>query len=271
MTDLARKNVLITGAASGIGRLMAEKIASLGARVILWDVSQQGLNELSAELQGRRYTVAAYHCDLADRSAIYATAARVLEEHGPVDVLVNNAGIVSGKPLLEASDEEILHTFSVNTLALFWTTRAFLPAMLKRGSGHIVNIASAAGLVGVPRLTDYTASKFAAVGFDEALRLELQRQGANIVTTIVCPYYIATGMFAGARTRFPWLLPILEPDYVAERIVGAIRANRRRLVMPRFVLTALPLRLLPPRLFDTLTRFFGISGSMDEFTGRKGH
>ena len=143
--------------------------------------------------------------------------------------------------------------------------------MLKRGSGHIVNIASAAGLVGVPRLTDYTASKFAAVGFDEALRLELQRQGANIVTTIVCPYYIATGMFAGARTRFPWLLPILEPDYVAERIVGAIRANRRRLVMPRFVLTALPLRLLPQRLFDTLTRFFGISGSMDEFTGRKGH
>jgi all-trans-retinol dehydrogenase (NAD+) len=181
---------------------------------------------------------------------------------------VNNAGIVSGNKLLDASDDDLQRTFDVNALALFWTSRAFLPPMLARDSGHIVTIASAAGIVGTSRLVDYCASKHAAVGFDEALRLELRRERSRVKTTIVCPFYVSTGMFAGVRTRIPLLLPILEPDYVVTRIVEAVRRDRRRLLLPRFVYLTWLVRLLPVPAFDALMEFFGVNRSMDEFAGR---
>jgi all-trans-retinol dehydrogenase (NAD+) len=169
---------------------------------------------------------------------------------------------------LDASDEEILRTLNVNAMALFWMTRAFLPAMFIRDRGHIVTIASAVAFTAVPRLTDYAVSKYAAAGFNDALRLDLRRQGSSVRTTGVFPYYISTGLVAGAKTRFSWLLPILEPEYVADRIIWAIQNNRRRLILPRFVLLALALRWLPPAWFDLLMDFFGVNRSMDEFTGR---
>jgi all-trans-retinol dehydrogenase (NAD+) len=271
MTDFTGKNVLITGAASGIGRLMAEKIAGFGAHVILWDVNKQALEALGAELikQDRRVTTCL--CDLTDRTAIYTTAKDILRESGPVDVLINNAGIVSGKTLLEAADEDIIRTFDVNTLALFWTTRAFLPEMIQRNSGHIVTIASAAGLVGTAKLIDYCASKFAAVGYADALRVELKRLGLDIKTTVICPYYISTGMFEGVKTRFSWLLPILKPEYVADRVVRAIQTNRTRLVLPPFVMSSYLMRLFPTQIFDSAMNLLGVNRSMDEFTGRSGH
>src|SRR5690606_34334377 len=97
----------------------------------------------------------AFACDVGDREQVYARAEEVRAAAGDVDVLVNNAGIVSGRPLLELPDENIERTFAVNTLALFWATKAFLPAMRDRGSGHIVTVASAAGLIGTARETDY--------------------------------------------------------------------------------------------------------------------
>lgn len=270
MTDLAGRNALITGAASGIGRLMARRVARLGGRVILWDVNAAMLESLVADIAAAGGEAVAYACDLADREAIRETAARVLSERGTVSVLINNAGIVTGKPLLEESDAEIERTFAVNTLAHFRTVRAFLPGMLAQGAGHIVTIASASGIAAVPRLADYSASKAAAIAFDEALRLELKRERAPVRTTIVCPFYIATGMFEGVRTRFPWLLPILEPESVADRIVEAIAHDRPRLILPWFVYAAYLSRLLPTPWFDGLMRFFGVTKSMDEFVGRGG-
>jgi all-trans-retinol dehydrogenase (NAD+) len=269
MTQLAAKNVLITGAASGIGRLLTEKIAAEQAHVILWDIDGPGLKELSEGLKLQGYRVSSYRCDVSDRESVYSRAARILEAHGGIDVLINNAGIVTGKPLLEASDEEIERTFRINTLALFWTTRAFLPTMMERNGGHIVTIASAGGLVGAPRLIDYSASKFAAVGFDEALRLELKHQGARIRTTVVCPYYVNTGMFEGVKTRLSVFLPILKQEYVANKIVKAIKKNQKRLIMPRFIYVSPLMRVLPTDWFDGLVGFFGVSRSMDEFTGRR--
>jgi all-trans-retinol dehydrogenase (NAD+) len=271
MTDFRGKNVLITGAASGIGRLLTEKIADQGGQMILWDVNREGLTTLEEELKQKNVKVSTYVCNLSDREAIYATAEQVHKDCGPIDILINNAGIVSGKPLTEASDEEIIRTFDVNTLALFWTTRAFLPNMVQRNSGHLVTIASAAGLVGTARLTDYCASKFGAVGYAESMRMELKRQKLNIRTTMVCPYYINTGMFEGAKTRFSWLLPILEPEYVADKIINAILKNHQRIVMPRFVLTSYLVRVLPVPIFDAVMSILGVSRSMDEFTGRPGH
>lgn len=272
MTNFAGKNVLITGCASGIGRLMALKVAARGGHVIMWDINLSGLETVREQLERWGYRASVYGCDMSDRSAIQTTAERVIDEHGGVDVLINNAGVVSGKPLLELSDEMIQRTIDINTLSLFWTTRAFLPGMIERKNGHLVTIASAGGLIGVPRLSDYSASKFAAVGFDESLRVELKRLGhTEIHTTVVCPYYINTGMFDGVRTRFPWLLPILEAEDAANQIINAIEKNKHRLIMPPFAIVTYPGRLLPTPIFDWVAGFVGINNSMDDFKGRGGH
>ncbi len=268
MTDFKNKNVLITGAASGIGKLMAQKMAGLGANLFLWDLNESSLGELRTELQAAGSKAFAYTCDLSDNHAVRSTAGALLSEHGHIDILVNNAGIVTGKLLQEASDEEIELTFKVNALALFWTTRAFLPAMIERNSGHIVTIASAGGIVGTSRLVDYSATKHAAVGFNESLRFELKRQKSNIKTTVVCPFYINTGMFDGVKTRVPLLMPILTPEYAVKRIVNAIRKNHPRLVMPRFVMASYPMRIFPTAIFDAVISALGINNTMDEFTGR---
>ncbi|MDE2995747.1 MAG: short-chain dehydrogenase, partial [Bacteroidota bacterium] len=111
--------------------------------------------------------------------------------------------------------------------------------------------------------------KFAAIGFDDALRIEMKRLGTPLTTTMVAPFYVNTGMFDGVSTRFSWLLPILDPEYVVRRIHKAIRKGRKRLIMPRFVYVGYPLRLLPIGLYDWLGDFFGISRSMDDFRGRQ--
>ncbi len=270
MADIKGKRALITGSASGIGRLLANRLANAGAKLVLWDIDPAGLSRAQAELTDAGYEADVYTCDLASREEIAVVAAQTLAESGAIDILINNAGIVSGKNLLDISDGEIERTFQVNTLALFWTVRAILPSMLERDSGHLVTIASAAGLAGTAKLTDYCSSKFAAVGFDESLRLELKQQNSKVITTVVCPFYTDTGMFDGVKTRFSWLLPILKPEAVARRIVNAIQRDRRRVVMPWFVYTSWPSRLLPVVWFDALMSFFGISHSMDEFRGGAG-
>ncbi len=269
MTELNGANVVISGAASGLGRSLAFKIAAQGGQVILLDIDREKLLALSDELKEQGLNAKFYPCDLADRKVISATAARISNECGAIDVLINNAGVVYGKTLLEISDDEILRTFDVNTLALFWMTRAFLSSMIASDKGHIVTIASAATFAALPRATAYIASKHAAVGFNEALRIDLRRQRSGVKTTCVYPYFMNTGLFAGAKTRFPWLLPILEPDDVAARIASAIRRNRQRLIIPRFATLALAMRWLPPLWFDLLMDFFGINRSMNEFVGRQ--
>ncbi|MCA9949846.1 MAG: SDR family oxidoreductase [Anaerolineales bacterium] len=271
MSKLGDKNVLITGAASGIGRLMAHKISAHGAHIIAWDINAAGLEALRSELEAKDRKISTYVCNIAERETIYATAQQVLDSHQVVDVLINNAGIVQGKSILEASDEAIIRTFDVNTLSLFWMTRAFMPAMITKGSGHIVTVASAGGIVGTAKLTDYCASKFGAVGFDESLRLEMQRQKLNIKTTVVCPFYIDTGMFAGVKSRFGWFLPILKPENVADKVVKAIQRNDQRAILPWTVKLIYPLRLLPVGLADGIMGIIGINRTMDDFTGRQGN
>jgi all-trans-retinol dehydrogenase (NAD+) len=270
MSDYAGRKVLVTGAASGLGRLMALAIAAEGGELILWDVNRAGADAVRGEIARTGRPASCYPCDLADRHAIAATARQTLADHGGIDILINNAGVVSGKGLLEISEEAIQRTFDVNTLALFWTTRAFLPGMIARDRGHVVTVASAAGIVGTSRLVDYCASKHAAVGFNESLRLELRRQRSHVRTTVVCPFYISTGMFAGVKTRFPLLLPIMDPEYVVTRIVKAVQRNRARVVLPRLIYATFLARLLPVPLFDASMEFLGVNKSMDEFTGRAG-
>jgi all-trans-retinol dehydrogenase (NAD+) len=271
MSRIAGSNVVVTGGASGLGRRIALRMQALGATVVLWDMDRGNLDAVIAEGAARAAPpMRGYPCDVSDRDDVYAKARQCEGDVGPIDILVSCAGVVSGKPLLEIPDEKIEATFGVNTLALFWACKAFLPGMIERNRGHVVTLASASGYIGVAKLSDYAASKWAAIGFDESLRAELKRTAPGVKTTVVCPYYIDTGMFHGVKSRHPRLMPILREDDVAARVVRAIARDQRRLVMPWSVALVPLLRVLPIGVFDRLAAFLGINVSMDEFVGRHG-
>ncbi|MDN4478381.1 SDR family oxidoreductase [Demequina sp. SYSU T00039] len=256
--------MLITGGGSGIGRLMALEGARRGAEVIVWDLDEAAGARVAGEIDARGGRASSAAVDVSRHDEVAASARAA----GDVDVVISNAGVVTGAPLLEASEEGIERTFRVNALAPYWIARAFLPGMLARNRGTVVTVASAAGLVGVARQTDYAGSKWAAVGFTESLRAELRAQGSQVRTLVVCPYYIDTGMFAGVRTRVPALLPILRPERVAERVIDGIERGREQIVMPPLVRVLPVVRALPVRAFDAVVDAFGVNRSMDEFTGR---
>ncbi len=280
--------VLITGAASGIGRLMALEVARRGAKaVIIWDLNEDAGVEVAEEVRAvvgaastrggltstastsARSTVAAsYAVDVTSSESVSTASAAVLQEFGRVDILINNAGVVTGKNFLELTDEDISRTFEVNTISHYRVTREFLPGMIERDRGSVVTIASAAGLVGVARQTDYSASKFGAVGFAESLRAELRHLGSNVHTLLYCPYYISTGMFEGVTTKFASLLPILTPEKVAIQIIDAIERGTQMKVAPPFVKLAQTTKGLPIPVGDAILDFFGINSTMDGFVGR---
>ncbi len=262
------KHIVVTGAANGMGRLLTRRFVSLGARVAALDIDTDGLRSLDEQSGSGVLT---FECDVSDPLAIRRVADLVLRELGHVDILVNNAGIVSGSFITELSDEALTRTFAVNTLAPFRVTKAFLPSMISRDAGHIVTVASAGGFVGAPRLSDYSASKFAAVGFDDSLRMEMKQLGHPIRTTLICPFFVGTEMFTGVESRFPRLLPVMTPEYVVERTIRAVYRRRSRLILPWFVYTTFLLRLLPVPWFDRLATFFGVTGAMDTFQGRARH
>ncbi|MCG6980849.1 MAG: SDR family oxidoreductase [Deltaproteobacteria bacterium] len=269
MTDLTNKVTLITGGARGLGRLVAHKMAAKGSHLVLWDMADESLANTAREISAVGHKVTTYHCDVSNREMVYGIANKVKQDVGKVDILINNAGIVSGGPFLECSDQQLERTVEVNLLAHFWTVKAFLPHMVETNSGHIVTVASAGGIVGSSGLVDYSASKFGAFGFHEALRAELKKQNLKIHTTVVCPFFIKSEMFAGVKTRFPFLLPILDAERVSQRIVDAIIMRKQRVIMPPLVYATWPLRLLPVSIFDKLASFLGINDAMSEFQGRR--
>lgn len=149
--NVSGQTVLITGGGSGIGQLMALRFIKLGCKVIIWDINEKGMEQTVQMVKEKKLDVKkikTFQINLSDRQAIYALAAKMLETEGPVDILINNAGVVSGQHLLDIPDEKIEFTFKVNALTHFFMLKAFLPDMIKRKSGHIVTIASVAGNVG---------------------------------------------------------------------------------------------------------------------------
>jgi all-trans-retinol dehydrogenase (NAD+) len=269
--NVAGQVVLVTGAGSGIGRLMAKKFAlKHGAIVVAWDINKQGNEETVREIRSFGGKCHAYTVDVSSRDSIYENAKKVRAEVGKVDILINNAGIVSGNKILDTTDAQIEKTFQVNSLSNFWTTKAFLPDMQKTGRGHIVTIASLAGMFGTSKLVDYCASKYAAVGFDEALRNELKCDEAtkNLNTTLVCPYYINTGMFDGVASK---IVPILQPEPVVNDIVAGVLTNQECIIIPRYVyLLILIKNVVPGEVGRRLAAAFGFTSGMLNFRGRAG-
>jgi len=259
------KVVLITGGCSGIGKLMATKLFNKGARVVVWDINDEAI---AATKNERKCYV--YKCDVTNRDEVFSVADQVRREVGDVDVLINNAGIVTGKKILETNPSSIQRTFNVNSISHFWTVQAFLPHMLEKNWGHITTIASTAGLSGIACLVDYCASKFAAVGFDEGLRREIQLAGkSGVKTTCICPYLIDTGMFKGTDSSvgiWKLLANELPPNYVAEQVIHAMATEEERIILPYRLGSVEVLKLvLPWSVQDWLaTKYVG----MDKFVGR---
>jgi all-trans-retinol dehydrogenase (NAD+) len=258
--------VVITGGGSGIGRRMALGASRKGSAVTIWDLDLARAEAVRDQIAAEGGRAAAFSVDVSDRSAVLAAA----EATGPADIVINNAGVVSGRPLLEDPPASIDRTLDVNLRALFWVTQAFLGGMVDRRTGYIVTIASAAGLVAGSKMADYAASKAGAIAFNEALRNELRDSDSPVGTMVVCPFYIDTGMFAGVKSRYPLLLPILEPRQVAGAILRGIERGTKQLIMPPLVRTVPFLRLLPVGAFDFVADQLGINESMEDFAGRQG-
>jgi len=224
--DLSKEHIFLTGAGSGLGRLMAQRFGEMGAKLSISDINLQGVEEtkqICIKMGIPAANIHVMHLDVSKRASITESASSAKAAFGTVTMLVNNAGIVSGKSTLELTDPMIERTMHVNTISHLHTIREFLPDMIAAKKGHIVSIASMAGLAGIPGLPDYCASKWGAIAIDESVRLELKKAGhwGYVKTTCICPYFINTGMFDGAKSAFP--MYILSPEEVVNRIVNAIR------------------------------------------------
>ncbi|XP_057656195.1 short-chain dehydrogenase/reductase family 16C member 6 [Diorhabda carinulata] len=237
--DISGKVILVTGGAGGVGRELVIRLARNKAQVIVWDNNEKGLKMLKDFCKERNFHITTYDIDITEKELVYKYANIIKQEFGPVDILINNAGIVCGQTLLDIPDHMIEKTFKVNIISHYWTVKAFLPDMIKQKSGHIVTVGSLTGFLGTYKCTDYSATKFATIGFHESLMYELKTDGHHkIKTTIICPYFINTGMFEGCKPRN---FPMLEPKDVAKRIITAIKREETLVTMPacgRFLLPA---------------------------------
>ena len=270
MTELKGKRVLITGGAQGIGLEMAIKFAGRGAEIVIADLNEAKLPRAKARIEEVGVAAWAFPVDVTNPASIASLRAQIAAEAGPVDVLVNNAGVVFGGPFTETPLDRHFKTFEVNVLGVVAMTHAFLADLIERPEAHLVHISSASGFIGLPYGSTYAASKWAVIGFSESIRAELNLTGRKHVhSTVVCPSYIGTGMFDGVEA--PKATNILEPAYLAEKVVQAVERNRIHVLEPFMVkLTPLLRSLLPTGLSDKLSHLFGADTSMAHWTGHEG-
>ncbi|QDT75137.1 SDR family NAD(P)-dependent oxidoreductase [Lacipirellula limnantheis] len=255
MRQIRGKTALVTGAASGIGRAIALRLAEEGARLYLLDVNPVALASAVGEAKARGVDVVGRHCDLSQPAQISAAVGHLLDQWGGVDVLVNNAGITYYGRTHKMAAEHWDQLLAINLQAPIQLIRELLPTLLSRDEAHILNVASICGLVGMSRVAAYTTSKFALVGLSETLRAEYSRQGIGV--TALCPGLVDTNLFAAAprgtdinENKQPprWLLAT--PETIANRAVRAIYKNHGIVVVQPYARLTYLVKRWAPGLLD---------------------
>ena len=254
---LAGKNIIITGASSGIGAEMASLCAESGANLVLLARNIEKLNQLKRDLERRfEVKVTVYKLDVSSTDEVQAIFSNVLNELSHVDVLVNNAGFGVFKAASEASLDEIKGMFAVNVIGLMACTAMVLPKMQEQGNGHIINIASQAGKIATPKSSAYAATKHAVLGYTNSLRMELLKD--NIYVTAVNPGPIETNFFTIADEKGTYVKNVqkymLKPDAVAKKVVDSMLTPTREINLPRWMNAGSIIYALFPRLFERLGR-----------------
>lgn len=261
--------IVITGGASGIGRIMGRMALEQGAKAVaVWDINEKNMHDVTTA-HAPLGCCKGYRVDVSDMESVKAAYTLTVQELGPVDILINCAGVVTTNKTFDKNTEsDIVRTININTVAPMFVALAMLPDMISRDRGHICNIASAAGLLSNPRMSVYAASKWATMGWSDSVCIELKQMKSHVHVTTLAPYYINTGMFDGVKSKF---FPILDPEKTAARILRAISRNTRFKGIPfSFRFTRLMQGILSMSLVDWLFgNVFGIYHTMDHFTGRK--
>ncbi len=269
MRSLEGKRALITGGAQGIGLEIARTLAADGAQIILSDIDKELLTEAGRSLKDKGSTCHTFHLDVTNGDAILEVRDRVHREVGQIQVLVNNAGVVFGGAFLEIPVKQHRLTYRVNAEGPMQMCHAFLPDLIASPEGHLVNMASASGFIGLPWGATYSSTKWAVIGLSESLRLELKRLGHHHVgVTAICPSYVATGMFEGAKP--PLFTSFLSPEKIAAKVKSAILTGRPYVREPWLVkITPFLKGALPIGLSDLLMDAFAASSGMKSWTGRQ--
>jgi all-trans-retinol dehydrogenase (NAD+) len=264
---LSDKRVLITGAGQGLGRALARQFARAGAEVIVTDVDPKRAATVAEELSADGRPSVSYAFDVTSAEQVRDARERIHADRGPIDVLVNNAGVVFGGRFLEVPIERHRLTLDVNMGGILTVTHVFLPDLLARPEGYLVNIVSASAVIALPYATSYAASKAAALNFSDSLREEFRlAERGNHRVLAVCPSYISTGLFDGAQA--PLLTWILEPDFVAQQTVRAVERNRDLLILPWTArLLYSTCGWMPLGLYRRLCAWLGVSTSMSHWRG----
>jgi all-trans-retinol dehydrogenase (NAD+) len=263
MRTLDGKRVLITGAAGGLGRSLVRQFADSGAAVVVTDRDESATAALAQEMKA----ATAYRLDVTDSANVLAVRDQLLS-NGPIDVLVNNAGVAFGGLFADVPLDRHAVTLAVNLGGIVNVTHAFLPSLVARPEAHLVNIVSASALIPLVRGAVYAASKWGALGFAESLREELKVEGHHHVgVTAVCPSFIDTGLFAGAKP--PAWTTWLTADQVAAATVRAVLRGQKLVLLPRRIRWLLGLgNVLPWPLWRRVVAWTGVSTSMSGWTGR---
>ncbi|KAH7083239.1 hypothetical protein BKA63DRAFT_147308 [Paraphoma chrysanthemicola] len=229
--DLADEVIVITGGVEGLGGLLAETYGMRNANIAVLDTKVVDQDE--AEEKGVLY----YQCDVSDAKQVEAAAAKIVEDLGAPTILINNAGLVHKKSILETSMEEVEQTFRVNTLSHFITLRTFLPHMLREGRGTIVTVSSVLGHLGAANLSAYTASKAALLALHHSLRAELAQipEAAEIKTILVTPGQMSTKMFADVQPPSNFFAPTATPAEIGKNIIKLIeRGESGEIAIPLY-------------------------------------
>lgn len=267
--NIKGSNIIITGGASGIGRIMGRLALQMGAAsVAVWDINEKNITETVAE-HSKYGKARGYKADVSSYEMVSKVYADTVSELGPVDIIIQCAGIVtSNRTFNENTVDEIDRTMKINTIAPMYVGLVALKDMVARDKGQIVTIASAAGMLSLPKMSIYAASKWGAIGWSDSVRVELQRMGSHVQMTTVAPYFINTGMFDGVESK---IFPILDAEKTSRKILKATEKGKTFAGIPfSFHFIRSCQALLPQGLFDWFFGdVFGVYSVMDHFTGRK--